>query len=176
MTWKKTITYWALAGVLFGFYWFVDRKPAEQTIGEVRRERFLNVFRDEVVAVELVRDGKTVRTEKNKEKRWAMVEPTGIQVASDLITALVDNLTEYQDAEIVRKNPKEADLQEYGLDKPNSEVRVFLSDGEMTSFVFGSTNPPRTAVYARSSRGPQIYLVGLNLQYYADLLYSSAYH
>jgi hypothetical protein len=38
----------------------------------------------------------------------------------------------------------------------------------------GARNPTRTAVYARRSDQPSIFLVGMNLSYYIDLIFDAA--
>jgi Domain of unknown function (DUF4340) len=91
------------------------------------------------------------------------------------MVALVDNLTEQQDAEVVLKEPKAGDLAAFGLDRPRTEIVVELADGKRMKLAFGAQNPPRTAIYARSDSAPEIYLIGLNLQYYGDLVFQAAF-
>ncbi len=40
--------------------------------------------------------------------------------------------------------------------------------------MIGGRNPTRTAVYARRSDQPAIFLVGMNLSYYIDLIFDAA--
>ena len=37
----------------------------------------------------------------------------------------------------------------------------------------GAKNPPQTAIYVQTDFSPRILLVGVNVQYYADLLYEA---
>ena len=37
----------------------------------------------------------------------------------------------------------------------------------------GARNPTQTAIYAQTSSSPRVLLVGVNVQYYADLLYEA---
>ncbi|MGH7805721.1 MAG: DUF4340 domain-containing protein [Candidatus Binatia bacterium] len=174
MSAKKTAAVWIVAGILFGYWWTVERVPASTKSAEIKRAKFLSVFRDDVTAIELTRDGKDVRAEK-KEKRWVITRPDGATIPSDLVSSLVDNLTEHQDAEVVNEEPKPGDLAAFGLDKPRTEMVVELADGKKMKIAFGAQNPPRTAIYARSDAAPQIYLIGLNLQYYGDLVFQAAF-
>ncbi len=174
MSAKKTAAVWLLAGILFGYWWTFERVPEGNKSTEIQRGKFLSVFRDDVTAIELTRDGKDVRAEK-KEKRWIITRPDGATIPSDLVASLVDNLTEHQDAEVVNEDPKPGDLAAFGLDRPRTEMVVELADGKKVKLGFGSQNPPRTAIYARSDGAPQIYLIGLNLQYYGDLVFQAAF-
>ena len=174
MTAKKTVAVWALAALLFGYWWAFERQPETTKSVDIKREKFLTVFRDDVSAIELSREGQDVRAEK-REKRWIVTRPDGAKVPSDLVVALVDNLTEHQDAEVVNEEPKPGDLAAFGLDRPRTELVVEMSDGKRMKLAFGAQNPPRTAIYARSDAAPQIFLIGLNLQYYGDLLFQAAF-
>jgi hypothetical protein len=171
---KKTAAVWLLAGILFGYWWTFERVSTSTKSTEIKRGKFLAVFRDEVTAIELTRDGKDVRAEK-REKRWVITRPDGATIPSDLVATLVENLTEHQDAEVVNEEPKPGDLAAFGLDHPRTELLIELTGGKKMKLAFGSQNPPRTAIYARSDGAPQIYLIGLNLQYYGDLVFQAAF-
>jgi hypothetical protein len=71
---KKTATVWALAAILFGYWWIFERVPAGPKTAEIARGKFLAIYRDEVAAVELSREGRDVRAEK-RDKRWILTRP-----------------------------------------------------------------------------------------------------
>ena len=64
---------------------------------QLARERVLNVHSDEIAAVTLRREGRDIRCEK-KDNRWVVVKPEGANVPPDLIAALIENLTDKQEA------------------------------------------------------------------------------
>jgi hypothetical protein len=173
---RKTIAFWVVAALLFGWWWAVERNPdAGKEMLEIKREKFVEIFRDEVRSVELTREGRTLRAERNDQKRWAAVAPAGATLPHDLVLTLIDSLSDEQDSEVVNEKPTEADLAAFGLDDPRTEVRLELADGEDLRVEFGASNPPHTAIYARKSISPKVYLVGLNLEYYGDLLFQAAF-
>ncbi len=51
-----------------------------------------------------------------------------------------------------------------------------MSDGtaRKVRVLLGARNPTRTAVYAKRDDRPAVYLVGLNVQYYEDLIFEAA--
>jgi hypothetical protein len=58
---------------------------------------------------------------------------------------------------------------DFGLDRPR--VRVQLeSPAAVVRVALGARNPPQTAVYAQVQDNPQVVLIGLNVEYYVDLL------
>ena len=48
-----------------------------------------------------------------------------------------------------------------------------LAGGKKASVKVGARNPPQTAVYVQTDSSPRVLLVGLNVQYYSDLLYAA---
>lgn len=176
MTVRKTIAFWVVAALLFGYWWVVERAPDDAKAGlEIQREKFVELFRDEVQAVELTRDGRTLRAERNEKKRWAAVSPAGVALPHDLVVTLIDSLSDEQQSEVVNDKPTEADLSAFGLDEPRTRVRLELAGGKDLRIEFGAANPPHTAIYARKHVSPKVYLVGLNLEYYGDLLFQAAF-
>lgn len=176
MSVRKTIAFWVVAALLFGYWWAVERAPDDAKAGlEIQREKFVELYRDEVQAVELTRDGRTVRAERNEKKRWAAVAPAGVALPHDLVVTLIDSLSDEQQSEVVNDKPTEADLSAFGLDEPRTRVRLELAGGKDLRIEFGAANPPHTAIYARKHVSPKIYLVGLNLEYYGDLLFQAAF-
>jgi hypothetical protein len=174
LTLRKTLAYWTLAALLFAFYWTVERVPGPPGEQEVKKERVLPMFSDEVVTFIVERDGRSAAFER-KDKRWKIVSPKGAEVPSDLVAALVETLAEKQDAEVIADSPKEDDLRSYGLDKPSTVYEVKAADGKKVRVEVGSKNPTRTAMYARSDQSPRVLLVGLNIEYYGDLVIDSAF-
>jgi len=66
------------------------------------------------------------------------------------------------------------DLAAYGLDPPQAIVRMASAGRPVATLEFGERNPTRTAVYARRPDQKQVYLLGLNAQYYLDLIFEQA--
>ncbi len=172
MTWRSTVAFWALFAALGTYYLQFERKPPPPSEMQRAREKVLNVFSDEVVALTLRRNGKEIRCERH-EKRWQIVKPQNAKVTPDLISALVENLTDKQEAEEITAKPRPEDLQAFGLNTASPEVEIELAGGKRMSVKLGGANPPHTAIYAQTNSSPRVLLVGVNVQYYADLLYAA---
>jgi hypothetical protein len=172
LTVRRTVTYWALFAVLAAYYWSVEHKPLPPSEIRLAREKVLDVFSDDVTALTLRRDGSEIRCER-KDKRWQIVKPAGAKAPADLMSALIENLTDKQEAEEIAKDPKPEDLRAFGLDESSPELEVEVSGGKKMKIKLGGRNPPQTAVYAQTSVAPRVLLIGVNVQYYADLLYEA---
>jgi hypothetical protein len=150
---------------------------AERTVGPsagigVQREKVLPIYSDDVTAVTLRREGKEIHCEK-REKRWQVVRPEGAKAPADLVAALVENLTDRQEAEEMQVSPKPEDLAAFGLTDSSQTLEFQVTDGRKLVVKLGSRNPPQTAVYAQTSISPRVLLIGVNVQYYTDLLYEA---
>jgi uncharacterized protein DUF4340 len=172
LTAGRTIAYWVLFAVLVGYYWIIEHRAAPPSEIRQAREKVLDVFSDDVVALTLRREGNEIRCER-RDKRWQIVKPADAKVPADLVSALIENLTDKQEAEEISASPKPEDLQTFGLSDASPEIEVEVSGGKTMKIKLGARNPPQTAIYAQTNTKPRILLVGVNVQYYADLLYEA---
>ncbi|MGH7820164.1 MAG: hypothetical protein ACREQ9_10345, partial [Candidatus Binatia bacterium] len=108
MSWRKTALYWLVFACLALYYVTAERPKGPSNEMTAQREKVLPLFSDEVTAVTLRRDGKEIRCEK-REKRWQVVKPEGAKAPADLVAALVENLTDKQEAEEISGSPKPED-------------------------------------------------------------------
>lgn len=172
MSGRSTVVCWLLAGILGAYYAAFERRPAPPSELAAARERVLNVYSDEVTAVTLRRDGGEIRCER-KDKRWQIVKPEGAKVPTDLVAALIENLTDKQEAEQINAKPSAEELQAFGLNESSSLVELEVGGGKKFGVKLGARNPPQTAVYAQTTVAPTVLLIGVNVQYYTDLLYEA---
>jgi hypothetical protein len=172
LSWKATVAYWALAAVFGAYYLAAEKRPAPKNEMQLARERVLNVYSDDIAAVTFRRDAREIRCEL-KDKRWKVVKPEGANLPPDLVAALVENLTDKQEAEEITKQPTPEEITTFGLDSNAPTVELESKQGTKYTVTLGARNPPQTAIYARTSVAPRVFLIGLNVQYYADLLYEA---
>jgi hypothetical protein len=172
LTLRSTLACWIAAALLGAYYVAFERRPAPPSEIQASREKVLDVYSDEVTAVTLRREGREIRCER-KDKRWQIVQPQGAKVPPDVVSALLESLTDRQEAEQISDAPKSEELQAFGLIDSAQEVKIELSSGKKLSVKLGARNPTQTAIYAQTSTSPRVLLVGVNVQYYADLLYDA---
>jgi len=169
MTWRRALAYWACFLGLVVYDRAVERRPAGEAVHVVRAP-LLNVEANRIDAVELRRDDRIVRC-RRVDGRWQVTAPAGGSAPADLIAALVTNITELPDVDVVAENG--TDLAQFGLDKPATEMTLTPGGGTPISVRLGNRNPSGTAVYAQRSGSDRVYLIGLNVRYYEDLLFEA---
>jgi len=169
MTWRRAAVYWA---VFLGLstYYVVALRESPQPLAHLTRAAFLDLAADRVEALEVRRAGSVVRC-RRVDGRWQVSEPTGRPVSADLIEALVANLTQLPDVEVVAENSDA--LGEFGLQTPQSEIILQSAGQAAVSVRLGAQNPAGTAVYAQRDGSPRVFLIGLNVRYYEDLLFEA---
>jgi uncharacterized protein DUF4340 len=175
VSWRRVATIYVVLALLAGYVLVFERAPPPPAPVEAPNgPSLLEADATSVTAVTFRKQGRVVRAAV-QDQRWRTVEPAGAKVPSDLIEATIATLTAGQAAERLDNEPEHA-LAAYGLDAPSASVEVVVGGPAARSFtVFvGARNPTRTAVYARRSDQPSIYLVGMNLSYYIDLIFEAA--
>ncbi|NOT56688.1 MAG: DUF4340 domain-containing protein [Deltaproteobacteria bacterium] len=174
MSWKKIGLYYLFAAV-FGAYFFLFewRPPKKLGLAEpgptAQESQFLAIARDDIHGLILKRPNLAL-TFRRDGQRWTAVDPAGLEVPSDLLTSLVENLTPTKQIVIIAKEPK--DFTPFGLNPPNTSVVVQDKTGKDVATVsLGGTNPTSSSVYARIEPSPQVYLLGQSVSYYAQLVF-----
>jgi hypothetical protein len=168
MTWRHAALYWALFLVLGVYYVAAEREPASKAAAHLTRAPFLTVSEGQIVAAEIQRGASVVRC-RRLAGRWKVVDPPDGSAPADLIAGLIDNLTQLPDVEVVAQKP--ADLAQFGLAPPASQLVLTPASGDPITVRLGSRNPAGTALYAQRSNSDRVFLIGLNVGYYEDLLF-----
>jgi len=146
------------------------REPGGAVVAHLVRAPFLNITDDRIDALEIRRGDMVVRCGR-VDGRWQVLDPAGHPVPADLVAALITNLTQLPDVEVVADTA--ADLSQYGLDTPASQLTLTPRDTAPIVVRTGSRNPAGTAVYAQRSDSSRVFLIGLNVRYYEDLLFAA---
>jgi len=130
----------------------------------------LDFNRADVIGIDLESGRRRVRA-LDAGDRWRVVEPEENAPPGDLITAMVAAVTEARDLEIADADGTHA--RELGVDGSSRRITLKRRDGSSTTIVLGSRSPSQTAVYAQREGAREIVLLGLDVQYYFDLVMES---
>ena len=176
MTWQRIGLYYTLAAVLgayfFLFEWRPNKKPGlvDPTAPVVvQQSHFLPGSREDIQEIVLKQGDVTILCRRDGQ-RWIVVEPAGLDISSDLLTSLVENLTPTKEVIIIDKEPK--DTAPYGLDRPKTTVIVKDKTGkEIATVSLGGQNPTSSAVYARKEPFATGLYLGQSVSYYAQLVF-----
>ena len=168
MTWRSVIFYWVAAALVGGFVYagFRSDEVAPPPPDSVPPLVTLSPSRfDEVT----VRRGDETLSIVRKDDRWVLVSPPGLRLTSDLVAALLDTLATIPPVEKLSADGRAGAL--LGLSPPEAEVSMKGSDGVTATVDIGKRNPTGTAVYAAVAGESAVYLLGLNAQYYVELIF-----
>jgi len=176
MSWSRVAVIYAVLAVLAGYLLVFERGDPEpaNTGPETASSSLLGMDAAAVASVTFRKDGRVVRATREGQ-RWRAVEPPGATVSPDLLEATIATLTAGQASEKLASEPENA-LSAYGLDAPSAIVEINLAGTpeRPVTVILGARNPTRTAVYARRTDQPSIFLVGMNVSYYIDLIFDAA--
>jgi hypothetical protein len=169
MTWTRAALYWAVFLALAAYYVAAVREPPGPAASHAR-EAFLDFPAEQIDGLELRRGSSVVRCRRS-DGRWRVTEPADRLVPSDLVGALVASLTETPDVEVVAEDS--AALGAFGLQEPVSELTLQGAGRSPLHVRLGRLNPAGTAVYAQRNDSPRVFLIGLNVRYYEDLVFEA---
>lgn len=170
MSARPAILFTILFVCLAPFYLLVDRPQVRKGV-ELEHEHARLMDLSAIDAITLRRGDEVVRFEKTADgKLYKIVTPPNGFAPQDLMQAIATLLIDARDVEVVADNS--SNLKQFGLDRPPAELAI-ESPGrkEPLRLVFGAENPTHTAIYARVSTSPKVFLLGRNLEYYQDLMF-----
>lgn len=170
MTWRRAIGYWAAALALAGWLYFDSRSP-EGSPGAEEVPALAPLVAPPVERfdeVSIVRGTETFVFRKSGG-RWEETTPGDVSVPSDLVAALLDTLSTIPPIE--RLAGKSTTAPEFGLSPAQTRVELHSSGKKAHEISIGRRNPTRTAAYAAVTGHTDVYLIGLNAQYYLELIF-----
>jgi hypothetical protein len=171
VTWRAVIVYWVLALVVAAQLGWTLRSRERQDA--VQPAAVAPIVEAPASAIDdlLAQRGERALEFRKDDGRW-QIQDTGAVVSCDLVAAFLDTLTTIPPIEIIPEGS--ADLAAYGLAPPQAIVRMAGAGQPVATLELGERNPTRTAVYARRPDQNRVYLLGLNAQYYLDLIFEQA--
>ncbi|MBY0279385.1 DUF4340 domain-containing protein [Candidatus Binatia bacterium] len=116
--------------------------------------------------IEVRRGDRTVILEQ-ADGRWKVVQPTDRVIPFGLVSAFVEQLVDSGHGERISDDARDP---AFGFAAPTVRIDAQSADGGKLTLVLGARTPAGTAVYALEEHDGRVVSVGLNLQYYVDLL------
>jgi hypothetical protein len=177
MTWRRVAWIYLALVVLTSYVLVFERASLDVVPGSAPppiEESLLQVAPEAIVALTFRHGTREVHAVE-EGGRWQVLRPVETTVASDLLAAFVGTLTAGQASEVMQTGA-EGDLASYGLATPSAEIEIATRDSAtpVVRVLLGNTNPTRTALYAKRDDRDVVYLVGLNVRYYTDLVFAGA--
>ena len=136
------------------------RKQAEE---EKKKEewRKIQIFPyqvQEFKKIRIMKDNKTILYQRG-EQVWWMKEPMNIKGDEKAVDDIIRSIIGVVETDPVTDDP--SDLVQFGLDRPQMEISVWLEgkEEEMT-LLLGNDNPTSITLYAKMGDSPRVFLVG----------------
>jgi len=171
MRWRQVLLLYGLAAGLGLEWWRLQRAPTTEARGRPgTRERLLPVALDAIHEVRLVQGQRAV-TLQRWDGQWSVADPVDAPIPTGLVEAFVAALA--QTEQIERVADGDGNLDGFGLGDAAPRVEVRQNGVPICQVVLGSTNPTGTAIYARRTDRPGVYLIGRNVAYYEGLLFQA---
>jgi hypothetical protein len=171
VTWPRALIYVGIWAVLTLYYFVFERArpPVVDAVNGTAQEHVRLLSSPAAITeLELETPEHVLRCRRAGET-WEVVEPPNVQAPSDLIAAVVGALADLHSVPVVRSDATPQAEEQFGLHRPRARITLGGSGFRLT-IQLGQRNPAQTAVYARREGQPEILLLGLNVQYYVDLL------
>ena len=170
MRWSQVLAWWAVAMALaLTLVRLTPRAPDGEPDPQSGRDRVLGLDLTTLAEVTIEHEGRRVVARREGES-WAVEEPAGAAVPSDLVAALATALVE---AEVIDHAEAAGGLAPFGLDQGATRIELRPSGGPPETLWLGGSNPPGTAIYARRLGSDGVLLVGRTLRYYTELIFDA---
>lgn len=173
MTWTRVLACWLLAAVLGVVFAVtgVERPPRGGEVpapsGSPEPRRAYDLARETLRRIEVRRGDLSVVLERG-DAGWRAVEPATRTIPIGLVQAFVGQLVDGGGGERIDGDPRDPS---YGLARPQLVIFADAASGADMTLAVGDRTPTGTAAYGLVEEEGAVVLVGLNLLYYADLLF-----
>jgi hypothetical protein len=115
--------------------------------------------------------GRRVRVARDGA-RWQVAEPADAALPTDLIDALIAAVLNTPAESVTADRDR---LAEFGLAAPPTRITFARRGGAPVTLALGARNPAETGIYGRLEGSDQVVLIGLNAEYYVQLVVRNAF-
>ena len=163
---KGTLLLIVVLVALSSFFYIYEIKGAakrKQAEEERKKEewRKIQIFPYQVQdfkKIRIMKDNKTILYQR-EEQVWWMKEPMNIKGDEKAVDDIIRSIIGVVETDPVTDNP--SDLVQFGLDRPQMEISVWLEGKEEEMILLlGNDNPTSITLYAKMGDSPRVFLVG----------------
>lgn len=157
---KRLIIALALVAVLGAGIWWSNREEKEKAGKPDPKAppKILDVKRADIQRIEVAREGgETTVLEIPKENEFRLMSPAVYPVDKEAAQSFLGAVAEVSSDKVVEEKP--ASVEEFGLGKPMTVVRVTSRDGKTRVLKLGDESPVGGGVFASAEGDPKVYLL-----------------
>ena len=130
-----------------------------------KTEKLLSFKEEEVQSLVLNYPDREIRLQRDLQGRWRIVHPVEAAADDATVGAILSALNTSEVKRTVEEKPTEADLRNYGLDKPEVKALVSLRNGIALPTIFvGATTPVGNSAYIRRGADAGVILTDSSLR------------
>src|SRR5262245_33095731 len=148
MRFKGTLALLLVFLGLGAYVYFAEyRGKEERQRAEESKKKVFQVEDKDITEISLVYPDRTLTAVKKGDMQWEITSPVGMEADSSEWEQLASNLGRVEREDTVAS--QNADLVQFGLDKPTVTVNAKLKNGSTLTLLFGGENPRKTYNYAK---------------------------
>jgi Domain of unknown function (DUF4340) len=145
-----------LAALLATLYWSNHHPPSEETAKASLNTppKILTLTQDDIMRLDIKKDGGEVRLEKNGAGQWQITAPKPLAADQDAVSSVLSTISSLNSERLVDEKP--ADVGQYGLAKPKLEIAITEKD-KSQKLLIGDDTPSGNAVFAKLEADPRVF-------------------
>ncbi|MEW6407439.1 MAG: DUF4340 domain-containing protein [Patescibacteria group bacterium] len=161
---KGTVIMFLIFVVLLGFVLLFEKKRPTKTEEELtgeKKETFTvwDINKDEVQKLEISYKNQNFKIVKEEDK-WQALKSRGFEAKKEKVDEILEDLVKLEG----EKKITEANLADFGLDKPELKAKITLKNRKQFELLIGNENPEKTKNYAKRSDENYVFLVDQSLK------------
>jgi hypothetical protein len=149
-----------LAALAGGVYWSNKQEAAKpaQASSDPDKPKLVSASEDQIRRIEVKRrEGETTVLERDASNRWQITAPKPVATDQDQASTVANAVAGLTWERLIEEKP--ANLAEFGLSSPATEVTITTKDGKTQTLQLGDATPTNTGVFAKFSGDERVFLV-----------------
>jgi len=158
MRFKGTLTLLVVCLALGGYVYFYEIKGSEERERVKQAEKQIWDLEDkDIQQIDFIFPDRQIAAERRGEEEWILTNPRQLEADSDELNQLATSASKIERESVVE--PNATDLAKFGLDPPQSSLKLKTKKGEEHTVHFGNNNPTGNSVYAALPDQKEVFLV-----------------
>jgi hypothetical protein len=163
---RNTLILVLIAALCGGYAWYELKKGKERDAAEDTTAPAFTFKAEEVTALTLTSQGKTVVAEKNADGKWVVVQPITSDGDQITIKEVIDTMAGAKTQRLLKASAEE--MQSFGLSSPSAVAEMKMKDGQMHRVIFGAKDFSGSSVYAKIDQMTDVAILPVTVQLMAE--------
>ncbi len=158
MRFKGTLVLVMACLALGGYLYFYEIKGGEQREKAKQAEQQVWKLEDkDIQQLDFISPGQQITASRKAGKEWVLTAPKQYDADSDELNRIANSATKILRDSVVEQNA--TNLAKFGLNPPQSGLRVITKNGKEYAIDFGNNNPTGSYTYAAISNQKEVFLI-----------------